>query len=97
MLEGESQETLGKQLSLFHERALPDLGQNIKCGNSLIGPDFYAGSSPTFLDDEEQHRINAFDWQREFAAVFASSGGFDAMIGNPPYIRIQALKEWAPL
>ena len=26
---------------MFHERALPDLGDNIKCGNSLIGPDFY--------------------------------------------------------
>jgi hypothetical protein len=26
-----------------------------------------------------------------------SSGGFDVIIGNPPYIRIQALKEWAPL
>ena len=40
VLEGESEETVGKQLSLFHERALPDLGQNIKCGNSLIGNRF---------------------------------------------------------
>jgi hypothetical protein len=96
VLEGENQETVGKQLSLFHQRALPDLGQNIKCGNSLIGADFYAAQQSTFLDQEEQHRINAFDWQREFAPVFASAGGFDAIIGNPPYVRIQALKEWAP-
>ena len=34
VLEGES------QFRLFHERALPDLGNNIKCGNSLIGPEF---------------------------------------------------------
>ena len=40
VLEEESQESL-KQLQLIHERALPDLGQNVKCGNSLIGPDFY--------------------------------------------------------
>lgn len=96
VLEGESEETLGKQLSLFQERALPNLGQNIKCGNSLIGPDFYAGQQSSFLDPEAQYRINAFDWQKEFEAVFASSGGFDVVIGNPPYIRIQALKEWAP-
>jgi type I restriction-modification system DNA methylase subunit len=43
VLEGESEQTLGKQLGLFAERALPDLASSIKCGNSLIGPDFYHG------------------------------------------------------
>jgi len=42
VLEGENNETLTRQLVLFHERALPDLGNNIKCGNSLIAPDFYS-------------------------------------------------------
>jgi hypothetical protein len=70
VLEGESQDTVGKQLSLFHQRALPDLGQNIKCGNSLIGPDFYSQQS-TFLNPEDQYRINAFDWQKEFSQVFS--------------------------
>ena len=37
VLEGENEQTLGNTLRLFHERALPDLGDNIKCGNSLIG------------------------------------------------------------
>jgi hypothetical protein len=96
VLEGESEETVGQQLSMFHERALPNLGQNIKCGNSLIGNDFYTHQQASFLDDDEQRRINAFDWEKEFAGVFASSGGFDVVVGNPPYIRIQALKEWAP-
>ena len=41
VLEGENNQTLERQLRFFHERALPDLGNNIKCGNSLIGPDFY--------------------------------------------------------
>ena len=40
VLEGESEQTLGSQLRLFQERALPDLARNIKCGNSLIGPEF---------------------------------------------------------
>jgi len=94
VLEGENAETLGKSLRLFHERALPDLGENIKCGNSLIGPDFYEGQQLSLLDDEERYRINAFDWEEEFPEVFAPSpagrgqgegNAFDVVIGNPPY------------
>ncbi len=84
VLEGENEETLSKQLKLFQERALPDLRQNIKCGNSLIGPDFYDGQS-TFLDEEELYRVNAFDWGAEYPEIM-DKGGFDAVIGNPPYI-----------
>ncbi len=84
VLEGETGETLNYQFKLFHERALPDLGGNIKCGNSLIGPDFYDGKQTSLLDTEEIHRVNAFDWQAEFPDIF-KAGGFDAVIGNPPY------------
>ena len=83
------------QLGLLSERILPDLGENIKCGNSLIGPDYYDGQQLGMFDTEEQYRVNAFDWQKAFPQVFRD-GGFDAVIGNPPYIRIQAMKEWAP-
>ncbi|MEA3440206.1 MAG: Eco57I restriction-modification methylase domain-containing protein, partial [Chloroflexota bacterium] len=97
VLEGENQGSLGQQLAFFQERALPDLGTNIKCGNSLIGPDFYtqSGQQTSMFNTEEVYRINAFDWEAEFTEIMAA-GGFDAVIGNPPYIRIQALKEWAP-
>lgn len=95
VLEGEDEETIQRQLSLFQQRALPDLGNNIKCGNSLIGSDFYDGQLNLF-DDEEMYRINAFDWEDEFPDIM-KNGGFDAVIGNPPYIRIQAMKEWAPV
>jgi type I restriction-modification system DNA methylase subunit len=84
VLEGENEETLNRQFKLFHERALPDLGSNIKCGNSLIGPDFYKNKQMSFLDDEERYRINVFDWQAEFPEIM-KSGGFDVVIGNPPY------------
>ena len=96
VLEGESDETLSSSLKLFHERALPDLSANIRCGNSLIGPVFYDGALPGMLGEEDRYRINVFDWKAEFPEVFAG-GGFDAVIGNPPYIRIQTMKEWAPL
>ncbi len=84
VLEDESAETIGKTLELFHERALPDLGSNIKCGNSLIGPDFYEEQQMSFLDEEEMYRINVFDWEAEFPEIM-QDGGFDAVIGNPPY------------
>lgn len=84
VLEGETDETLNQQMRLFHERALPDLGSNIKCGNSLIGPDFYDGRQMSLMADEEMYRVNVFDWEREFSEVF-KAGGFDAVIGNPPY------------
>lgn len=95
VLEGENQDTLERQMKLFKERALPDLGSNIKCGNSLIGPNFYQGKQLNLLDPEETDRINAFDWEREFPDIM-KKGGFDVVIGNPPYIRIQTMKEWAP-
>jgi type I restriction-modification system DNA methylase subunit len=82
VLEGENNQTLANQLRMFHERALPDLGDNIKCGNSLIGPDFYQQQS--MLDDEERYRVNVFDWKKEFPEIM-NAGGFDAVIGNPPY------------
>jgi hypothetical protein len=44
------------QLSLLSERILPDLGQNIQCGNSLIGPDYYEGRQPGLFGDEEAYR-----------------------------------------
>jgi hypothetical protein len=92
VLEGETGETLNYQFKLFHERALPDLGGNIKCGNSLIGPDFYDGKQASLLDTEEIQRVNAFDWQAEFPDIF-KAGGFDAVIGNPPYIPIESMPD----
>ena len=96
VLEGENEQTLGRQLSFLQERVLPDLANNIKCGNSLIGPDFYEGGQMSLLAEEELYRLNAFDWGAEFPEIMAA-GGFDVVIGNPPYIRIQAMKEWSPL
>ena len=86
-------ENASGQLSLGLERALPDLGNNIKCGNSLIGYDYFEGK--LLSDEDERARVNPFYWKSEFMNIFAR-GGFDAVIGNPPYIRIQAMQEWAP-
>ncbi len=84
VLEGENKLSVSQQMALFLERALPDLGRNIQCGNSLIGPDFYEGQQMSLLDDETRARVNPFDWQASFPEVF-KDGGFDAVIGNPPW------------
>jgi len=78
------------QLSLGLERALPDLGKNIQCGNSLIGEDYFAGQLA--IDPAERRRVNPFEWERAFPRVFAQ-GGFDAVIGNPPYINSLILEK----
>ena len=93
VLENESSETIHSQLKMWHERALPNLAGNIKCGNSLIGPDFYESRQTAMFDEAEMHRINAFDWQREFPEIF-EKGGFDAVIGNPPYVRQEMLGDF---
>jgi type I restriction-modification system DNA methylase subunit len=76
-LEGENDTSLSQQMSLFHERALPNLSDNIKCGNSLIASDFS-------MIPEDLVRVNAFDWPAQFPDAM-KAGGFDAIIGNPPW------------
>jgi hypothetical protein len=60
-------------------RKLSNLSNNIKCGNSLI-------------DDPEVAGDKAFNWHNEFPEVFAN-GGFDVVIGNPPYVRVEFIDE----
>lgn len=98
VLEGDVDPYLKQQLSMsfMTERALPDLGSNIKCGNSLIGPDFYEGKNLSLFGAEEMEKINTFDWyskEKGFGEIM-SKGGFDAVIGNPPYVRQEFLSEF---
>ena len=58
-------------------RKLSSLNNNIKCGNSLISDVEVAGDK-------------AFDWEAEFPQVF-EKGGFDVVIGNPPYVLLQKM------
>ncbi|MCJ7632755.1 BREX-1 system adenine-specific DNA-methyltransferase PglX, partial [Candidatus Bathyarchaeota archaeon] len=61
---------------------LPLLRQNIKCGNSLV-------------DDYSVVGDKAFKWKEQFREVM-NEGGFDVVIGNPPYVRQEELSEIKP-
>jgi type I restriction-modification system DNA methylase subunit len=79
--------------SLAHREPLPFLGDNIKQGNSLISGTDEELEKYFGVDWENQH---AFNWREEFSAVM-DKGGFDIVIGNPPYIRQEQLSEFKPL
>jgi len=87
-LEGETEASVNQQFRIWNERVLPSLENNIKCGNSLIDTDFY----DNLTDSGEEKKIKPFSWQRAFPDVF-EKGGFDAVIGNPPYVRQELLSE----
>ncbi|WP_253677139.1 Eco57I restriction-modification methylase domain-containing protein [Treponema sp. OMZ 788] len=92
LLENEGSETQGQLFKFSDLTLLPSLDSNIKCGNSLVGSDYYNEKDLSLFDDEAMRKINTFDWDKEFPEVFAQ-GGFDCVIGNPPYVRIQTLNE----
>jgi len=68
-------------------KPLSNLDSNIKCGNSLVGPDFYAGQQELPIA-KERERVNAFEWKAEFRQIF-DRGGFDCVVDNPPYVKLQ--------
>ncbi len=110
MLEG--QLPLNWQREWLENELLPPLDNNIQCGNSLIdSSDFeryvvekYGGLFP--MDEDVRFRLNLFDWTSrtrgfgrlldEDAIQERGRGGFDCVVGNPPYIRVQELNKWAP-
>ena len=61
---------------------LQNLDRNIKCGNSIVDDPMFAGA-------------RAFTWENEFKNILAS-GGFDVIIGNPPYVRQELIKDIKP-
>ncbi len=89
------------RLALWLHTALPDrpltsLDENIRCGNSLIGHDFYAqmGINRELFGEDECERVNTFDWAETFPEVYKRENpGFDCVIGNPPYVKLQHFRK----
>ncbi|MFC2093522.1 Eco57I restriction-modification methylase domain-containing protein, partial [Bacteroidota bacterium] len=81
MLEDETTATANDMQVLFHEKILPDLSKNIVCGNSLIGTDILSNN---MFESEEERKLNPMDFENVFPEIMRK-GGFDAIVGNPPY------------
>lgn len=120
-LEHETNASIAHQVTMFNERVLPTLDNNIKSGNSLIDTDYYDNQ----IDFGEERKIKPFNWQKAFPEVFKPrnesghvfspdpaiyyneddtnvsepmlaykrtvKGGFDVVIGNPPYVDYRLL------
>jgi len=88
VLEGETGQTLQTIFRMFQERALPDLGDNIKCGNSLIGPDFYQqGELPLLTDDEKIPHQRLWTGTPEFPRIFRRRRGDESQTSSEGKIR----------
>lgn len=75
-------------VGLLGSQILQGVGTNIKCGNSLVGRDIL-DICPSITDDINQlQATNAFDWHEAFPHVF-EGGGFDFIVGNPPYVEVK--------
>lgn len=77
-----------EDVGLLGSQILHGVGNNIKCGNSLVGSDIeqkYPALSENFI---ELQATNSFDWRNSYPEVFAN-GGFDIILGNPPYVEVK--------
>ncbi len=87
-------ESSAGDLTAHPTNLLAGIGRNIRQGNSLVGPDI-AGLG---LDPERVRATMPFPWKDRlfgFGGVLAE-GGFDGVVGNPPYIEVKRYKEWMP-
>jgi type I restriction-modification system DNA methylase subunit len=95
LLEGESSASIDYFIGQYDTKVLPSLQNNIKCGNSLVDEKFYEFMPEAIEDDHLLLRIKPFEWKTEFSFLNETTG-FDAIIGNPPYVRIQNLVKFSP-
>lgn len=91
-------------------KPLSNLDKHIRNGNSLVGPDFidfynenYQEQGLIFgdLSEAKKEKVNVFDWVKTFPDVFGEAvpedrRGFDCVIGNPPYVKLQNFRQVKP-
>lgn len=95
LIENETREELSDYVKRRRERALPDLSGIVRAGNSLVSRAEWAAAVGSAIPDALVRRVNPFDWRAEFP-VEMGRGGFDVIVGNPPYIRIQNMRNYSP-
>jgi hypothetical protein len=94
LIEDESESALRDFVSRNKIAALPTLDEQICSGNSLVSISEWEEACDQF-PQSLHHSVNPFSWVDEFPQEM-EGGGFDAVIGNPPYIRIQNMVNYSP-
>lgn len=83
-----------EEAEAFHQRTnqriLPNLDENIKNGNSLVNMAYARFDRSVYLNVSLMNKLKMFDWNAEFG-----NRKFDAIIGNPPYIRVQNMVHYS--
>jgi type I restriction-modification system DNA methylase subunit len=95
VIEGETSATIEAHFGKYHQKALPNLNKNIQCGNSLIDNSYFIYDPSATTSEQVFNIIKPFNWKDHFPAVM-KEGGFDVIVGNPPYIRIQNMVHYSP-
>jgi len=95
LLEWESGASIDYFVSQYSDKVLPSLRDNIKCGNSLVDEKFFEFMPEAIDEYHILFRVKPFDWKTEFPFL-KDNDGFDAIVGNPPYVRIQNLVKFSP-
>lgn len=93
LLEDENGGSINHYLNTHKQKILPSLDANIKCGNSLVDETYFKYNAPAIENDDLLYKIKPFEWFKEFPFLNESKG-FDAIIGNPPYVRIQNMVKY---
>jgi hypothetical protein len=80
-----------QEIGLYGDQILRNIGNNIKCGNTLVSSDIREEYDLINRDEEQLLKTNPFDWDSEinFLNIFLSKNGFDFIVGNPPYVEVK--------
>lgn len=89
------------EIDVTHKRSvLPDLAGNIVVGNSVVDLGFDARFPDAARDPVRRVQVKPFDWAETFPHILTPAddpaAGFDVIVGNPPYQRIQTLARYFP-
>ncbi len=84
LLEDETLGSTQQYLGGFREALLPTLSNNIVCGNALVDWDVIGGDLLELVDEDKQKKFNPMSFSQKFPEIM-NKGGFDAIVGNPPY------------
>ncbi len=80
-----------QEIGIFGNQILNNVGNNIKCGNTLVSTDISTKYPQIISDQDQLFRTNPFDYNSidGFSEIFNIKGGFDYIVGNPPYVEVK--------